>query len=463
MIAFFENKINQYLLIFFIVSICFLISQVGNLSPLYLNFISSISLFCFILFIYKFINSSSLTTICFTIYPIFQISWVIASVFIIEQGFYISEQFIYGFPTGGTARLCFYSIIFFSSVKASMLVLKNANNKNFKSFYHNKLIDFSFAYLFGISILSLLIIYGIYNGFPLALSIDRFSYWDGGAVTQLFRRLTYMIPMIGFFIFFTGASSNIYGKLILFFCFPILFLFGDKFSGLLDVILYSLMGFIAHQLLLNSQQIFWSNILKVLILPLIIVALFAIYGYIVWHDTSEFGLFESILSRLFVLQGHVYYGIDNFVSLNTSNYEILDIFRKDSLNNPSGLPELMYVIAPDDFAYGMRENGIRFTMGGFAVILYKTSFFGAIPIIFLIGILTGLFFSIVIDQLIRKDLIGVLFSLIFFNSAYVNAFLMGEFYYLLKPIALLYYLFISFFYLLKTISQKLSKAQPQAS
>jgi hypothetical protein len=93
---------------------------------------------------------------------------------------------------------------------------------------------------------------------------------------------------------------------------------------------------------------------------------------------------------------------------------------------------LMYDVSPPAFALQMKEAGIRFTEGFPAITLATFGTWGAIPVQFVLGGLVGLVFLYLRWKLARLQAIAVVLALLFLENVVVNAFLMGETYYLLR-------------------------------
>jgi hypothetical protein len=362
-------------------------------------------------------------------------------VYFIEQGAYISEQFDWGKVTGATSRVCFLSfVLLFPAVHFLNRYFRNglrppsARYLSGKAYWLHALLSWGAV--------CLLIAYGLVNGFALTLDVDRFSYWEDDLLSQFVRKLTFLIPIFSFMIFcFALYKKKIYIFQLAFFA-AILFLYGDKFSGLLDMLLYSLMGFGVHVYAGRGFMPSLRQIFLAIQLPVLSLVLLGGYGYLVWHDTVIEDLLAVVLSRILVLQGHTYFGTDAALLSQGPVFSLIDIFRQSGVDGPHGIRELMYVVAPADFATAMTDLGIRFSQGGVALPVYKLGFIlGAVFLLFF-GIFLWLFFRVLFLFSAAGNYIGLFLSLIFFNSGVVNSVLMGDYYYLFRAPSVVFYAYL---------------------
>jgi hypothetical protein len=372
------------------------------------------------------------------------IFWTLLSCLFIEFGSYISEQNRFGYASGSALRLSTYGCIFlvtttFFFKKFSAALSASHLQRSATLTPSKRLILISIAYLS----LFILLIYGLINGFPVFTLTDRFSYWgeQGSLLASLVQKLLYIQPPL-FFVFFAFRMNRqpiLTGYL--FACPLILFSMGDKFSGQLDLLLYALSGYLLAQALSPSSGLhFYSKrfFLNALVLAALLI-IFPIIGYSLWHKTSNSDLFELIVSRIFALQGHTYWGFDTLISASNDDlfrFNPSVVFSKTSLSSPSGLHALMYEVSDSSFVYNTIKLGIRFTQGGFAVLLNGFGFVGAFLIVVLFALIYSFFSCLALVFCKHSRLTGLLSLSILFNSAFVNSFLMGDYYYLYGPVAI---------------------------
>jgi hypothetical protein len=376
------------------------------------------------------------------IYPIVYFSWVVLACLVIESGAYITEQFSYGQLTGATARLSFLTLSFlFGSVFTVKILLKIKYNRIY--LYSPIYSKNSFSVGLSIIVIGVLSVYGLKFGFPFLDGVDRFSYWsESSSLAILVRKFTYVVPIIGFFIFLTEAYKLVSVKVLLSVLLLLLLLFSDKFSGPFDLILYSLLGFFINISYINKASLNIKKLFKYLFFPILILALIATLGFMYIQNINGEVLFDKIISRIFVLQGHTYYGADLHTLKGNFPIEFFEIFDKSSMHKNAGMTELMYLVSDYDFVTAMQNLGIRFSQGGIALVIYKASFTLAPFVMMLFGIVSGIFFYYVIRKAILNHYMRLFAALAAFNSAYVNAFLMGDYSYLYGNIALVFYIFV---------------------
>jgi hypothetical protein len=362
--------------------------------------------------------------------------WTIFSLYYIENGAYISEQGIYGKHTNSVTRYISFYFIFIIGTFFSFSMLNKLNFRIIKTMKNYRMIIL-FTDIFFIILLFIYLFLGFYKGFPLLHGINRFFYWKE---VEAFHKIIYLTPILSFFIGILYALTNkkeyVYKLFILLL---LLILFSEKFSGPFLLTIYYIMGFyITQNILSEDNNIGFGNKFIFIYVPIIFLSFLVIVsiGYVILHNIGAEDLYDKIMERALALQGHIWYGIDRIV-LNSNNIDYNLFFRQNNEpDSPAGLIYLMYQVGNYDFIHAMRESGIRFTNGFPAITLMSFGYIYGFIIQFFLGVIAGIFLFYLYKKTLYFQPIRLFIALIFFNNIFTNVYIMGEIYFIYKPISI---------------------------
>lgn len=363
----------------------------------------------------------------FLFYLIYACIFPIASNLYLEQGVYVTEQERISYFTGSTLRLIFYDSILFITCFISLYVVKESIVK--KSITKERdmtngycfLIKpqrYTFLLFYVVIFIEILIFLNLFmSEIPLfSSSVTRFNYWENSRFPSL-RILVGNISLpiaviLGiYFMLFSNNDLHIWKRrtLVLFIIYiAYLYLIGQKFSAqLLAVYLFFLPYWVSNFKKVSSF-LFSMRFLKIFIPLVIIMFGFILYKYQFTGISEMSGsALSGIFYRIFGLQGHVYWGIDEMVfQQNSYGWHYVAEFVDKGLN---GLLLEMELIGPSNLSWYL-DNNIRFTAGYPAIaILFHPGFAVIIQMVF--GILFSLLILYTYQMLIKSYVYRSFFAL----------------------------------------------------
>lgn len=279
-----------------------------------------ISIFIALLVAYHFFLKAKLMFICFLPF-IIQYLWMFASILVIEQGAYISEQDAYG----KFIYTNFYLLVFFVVTIVSFIFFFIVFDKAFKLelprlklFEKNEisLIYFLAIVVISIGLLSLMSSPSVYT----SDEITKFNYWNTAKYPFLKGILG---STIGYLPFIFGLIFSKFKKAtVLLVILYLIYLVGvdQKFTAFL----YGIVGFLISYSLMNYNMRKNYNILGFKKRYLIIIgSLIFTLVFIKYSNKNPFAYInltplESVFYRAFGLQAHVFYGINEKYVYNDS-------------------------------------------------------------------------------------------------------------------------------------------------
>lgn len=330
----------------------------------------------------------------------------IVSSYYLEGGAYISEQEAYSYPTGGTIRLVGYMyVVFFVAymVYVSLARLSRFSSDGRKQSGIYEVLLFAVVWLFILVLLAALLVFGS----PLLAGIQRFEYWAEHPYPVVHSLLQY-----GFQFSFLLGVVQIYrprkksGVLLAVFTFCVLNgLYGEKFTGIFLVVLYYICGmYIAS--LVNMKGRFKVGFYQILVFGVIVALLF---GLIYFHYSSihavQGGVVDSIVSRVFSLQGHTWWGIDSIMISGKEPVGMAPLVGSDGEIN--GVYYLMEQIAPEGIFKSYLARGITFTMGFPAILIYSVGYGTALFLCGVAGFLIACVAYLLTCVIAQYNLIGI--------------------------------------------------------
>jgi hypothetical protein len=373
-----------------------------------------------------------------------QLGAIISNAYL-EGGTFILEQGDFSYATGSTLRLTILSFIFFA---VSILVFKFSTRTLFS--VHNpanNLPPYSGRYRIIFSITAFVLLLNAINllifGSPLLQGIQRFDYWQMHPFPILHKLTSYLF-IVCFFLgsMYGSANSSSRRKFALLSLISYIFiniLLGEKFTGIYLDLIYFFIGFILTRLLICGtiprifRIIFLSSTIFILLICLTI-----------WHYTRIHGIdstmvFDFLITRIFALQGHVWWGIDRMMINGHSAHGIFELLRSYKDTEAGGFYMLMYQIAPTSLVNSYAERGVTFSMGSPAIAVYALGYVGAVIYQLLGGILYGLSSSYLLFKLYSGQIFRTFIAIkIFLMLSHV--FNMGTVILLISPTFNLYIL-----------------------
>lgn len=302
---------------------------------------------------------------------------VLISNFLIMQGYYISEQEIFGYDNGA---FLVYSLWVLYSIIIIFFLLR-LNRHSFLSDFCRPIGSYRMDVIVFYIVIIIPLVFTIYNGlinsFPLLNNQDRYQYWS--SQSNLFATFYGQLFLSSFLAGFLYDRSKKSSVLFLISILLLQLLFANKFSALL----FSLFLFYTTILLTKPSSLSWRSLVYILFLTLLLLS-FSLYlvSSLVYYDSfQEYQIVEKILERL-VLQGHVFWGVVSKVGL--FNFSTNDFFHEilSAIGHGNGelygMQKLM-VLVGGDVGWQRIEQGADFTMAYPATIYY---FSGVIGIFF---------------------------------------------------------------------------------
>lgn len=308
----------------------------------------------------------------FLAFPIWSLLGALLSNRLIEEGSYITEQFRSGFSNGATNLIALYSLAML--IAAHALIARGMRSwvpldRERSAYRIDKVATLLCFVLLGILVfyVAILMMYGVASG------SDRFSYWNSmqpqvRAAVQGVRSLG--TPITAFTVLFavitTSRSLRRYLLVLLVMLQIPLWLMGDKFSPFIGSLMAALSGlglaylFLGKSFRVRASYALWASLAVAATLTALVQGFTQMAGS---RGESD-GAADAILGRT-VLQGHVWFGIfDRSQSMSGALASMSDLLAQNSLENPTGLNYLSYLVSRPEYVNARLERGVTFTMGG---------------------------------------------------------------------------------------------------
>lgn len=368
--------------------------------------------------------------------------WCSFSLYYIELGNFISEQKVFGENIGALFRYILYMGLFLSSAYFFINARTDVCSRNYIS-GNSAFFKLVTQWLFFILVIFCFIIGFLYK-FPLFSGMSRFEFYK---LIEPLDKVIFLMPisafMIGILMAREGKIRYLSSIIILI---VFLILFSDKFSGIYGVLVYFTMGFyLTKNISDHSTSYGFSRKILFFYFPIIFIFFLTIaaMGYTYLHGASSSDLQDRILSRVLGLQAHVWYGIDFRLYFKLIHFDpSIFLLESNEPIQPAGLEYLMYQIADEKFVDAFREAGIRFTNGYPAIVLISFGYIYSIFILILLGIVLGFFLFYTYQKVKLLQPIRLFISLVFYNNIIINIFIMGEIYYIYKILGLVCFFII---------------------
>jgi hypothetical protein len=363
---------------------------------------------------------------------------------LIESGAYISEQLRYGYQTGSTVRLVFYSVILIGTAQFfyNLLVRRHMSKEGAIRFQR---IPRTVGIIVNILLLGLVVFllasFLIY-GTVFEQRVDRFVYRAQIAPDWLIYISGYLYQLV----FLSGLSLNTFrqsrfirvsslvgflGSLI------VVILQGEKFTGLLLLThIFWLPSILTSSWDSVRTGEAWRKLRRYI--PLTFLVASASFVLIIYHYSNFYGsknTFEMLSQRL-ALHGHVWWGTDENVLSGRNSVDAMTQLEREF--NPFASPEgrfspelgigfLMTLVAPWPVVQAYYDMNVRFAMGYPAIALYIFGYAGLILFQLIAGAILALFLlhfsrAILMGNFIRAFILLRLYFVL------VEVFIMGELY-----------------------------------
>ena len=383
--------------------------------------------------------------ICFLPFLI-QYLWMFASVLVIEQGAYISEQE----KNGEFIFTNFYLLLFFLVSLTSFIlffeIFKKALTLKLPRLRFLKKSEISIVYY--IAIIIVIIAYISLISSPSVYTsedVNKFTYWDTAKYPWLKAILG---STIGYLPFIFGLIFNKYKKpTLLLIVLYIIYLVGvdQKFTAFL----YGIIGFLISFAVVNFQKRRNYNILSFKKRYLIVVASL-IFSLVLlkYSNKNPFEYLnlspvESVFYRAFGLQAHVFWGVNEKYNYNDhpNSWDLSEL--------PYGMHVVMKDFTPEfhqRYLEKLWANGVSWTNAYPAILMRIFPVPLALLVHFLIFSIVPLVYTLLIKTIERKNYIIaiVLFQLTLWLT---NIYSMSYFYRLTKVVLIFLFLaFIAFIY-----------------
>ena len=359
-----------------------------------INTISVLFYFCYLYILYK--KHGSLTTI--PLYFIFSQTWIILSSYYLDIGnIYTYELDLFTSSSLATSFLVLINIIFLF-VYFNWLELRGVNSKSDTDDYAYRsftLVDsFIFFYIF-----LLFYSFKVVGYVPLISGIDRATYTLSALETIPFNYVFgYFLP-ICFVIATLVAYKKInnrntiinYVQLALIIIY--LFLASNKFSRIIQIVFFGFIPFfVVCQPKIKIAKLLKFTFFGIASVLLIIFVQSEIFSY--FSAIGGDSIFEYLLTRIFVLQGQIWWKTYNFISIDSIlDFNHLKVEMQTLMGirhgyEYVGLDYLMEICTQGKFIYNIIENGNYKYTGAFPAILLVTfNYLLIIPIVIVISVI----------------------------------------------------------------------------
>lgn len=399
--------------------------------------------------------------------------WCFVSIVYIDNGSYISEQRSYSHFTGASFRfvVLILPFILFAPIFFDFFVKRpSLRNMKMHLFKINDSCISTITLFISFLICGYLLLNEVISGIPLFSSeITQFNFYS------TYSRL----PMVGFMastllgyillvcgLFFSKSKSM--GKKIRYisiYLLAILYrvLMGEKFY---PFILYTVIFFIP--IIIENFEISYksiitlikknSKLLKKLILLILILLGIVYYKYSIEESATYETPTEHLISRVFALQSHTFWGMDKYMINNSLGFDVnrtidelkYGIGGGDILNPEYGLARIMYIVSPQSIVDMYLNKSTRFYGGYWTLALSCFGYFITPIYSVFIAFLFAFISSILYITIKNREYIMMFIA---FNG-YLNLFKYfneGDFTFLLSKKMILLIILLIYYVLIKNV------------
>ncbi len=367
----------------------------------------------------------------------YQFTAIISTLYL-EHGIYITEQARYSFPTGATARLVLYNIAFF--IPLSYFLKKITKNNINKAIQTKQIKGSNIIVNIMLISISLCILFLYYNliktGIPLFSDVvTRYVFWDEFSNYVWAKKIHYQISLMGFVLglihaFANTKNSKVVTPLLLLLMIVYLVLFGEKFSSIFRTLYMYLIPFYSIKYARKKKYLEKKDFILIVLTFTLLFSL-SIFHFSQTEDTSALG---AILYRVLGLQGHTWWGADEYLtSINTYNYwlhfsdEFSRVFNMESSSLNTGMKYLMLLIGDSNIVDIYISSNVSFTMAYPAITLYTFGYVGALAFQVLFAMIFAVIIKLFSSSINNKQYIISVLSTKLYISAF-TLFYQGDFF-----------------------------------
>ena len=207
----------------------------------------------------------------------------------------------------------------------------------------------------------------MFDVFVQGSSIFNYGF-DRALINKNFNLVTNMYIKYSFVFYFLAGLSDLGrgSKLNAFFFIMLIFLTGNKFSGIINFLFWYMLAFITYSN--NLKQLSILGMLKLFKYRLFgVVICFSCAILYVYSLIDNVDIFELLVSRILVFQGQLWWYFHNFtVSEMAASYQLhaeIDSILGRKLEIQTGIEYMMSFIMPPVDLELMKERGYLYTFG----------------------------------------------------------------------------------------------------
>ena len=341
---------------------------------------------------------------------------------------YISETGQNSYHTGALLRMIILYMPF-------LLIISNESSGKINSIYCQKFTVVKFQTRSILSFLQIVTFFIVcysfldmcISGIPLFSSeITRINFHNYSTLPLAMKingEITYFGLLICGIIFFNiknekNQLSKLFCLLILFISLLTRVLMEYKYHGLYNVIFsFFIPGIIKWLEKRNYKIITFKNLLI-----LIVILLFLFLGIITIYSKTitSYDAVELLINRLFSLQSHTFWKIDEIYFIKQGNIfgnneflknEFIAVFYNlGQMDKKSGMVNVMYQIADFNTVVANLRNGVRFAGSFLTVGINTIGYIGTFTISIILGYLTMFCFKLFYVSIKNQELVCLYFS-----------------------------------------------------
>lgn len=336
------------------------------------------------------------------IYVCFMQCWSLISCYYNDFGIFNPELNEYTYTSYATTWLAILYILFnmgywYSASSAKKLDLNGFKcESNFFLF-----ILFKTVYFFLVVLAIYLLVFLFINGIPVLEGLDRLEIEKTRSEFEN-KFLAYFF-VYAFILGLLRRQQQFGYNDVLFIIYVVYFLsIGHKFSGLLELFLsYLTPIWIRSNFKYNISKFFNLRFMLYAFIALILLLSTVMMHYLNITESQE-NAYNLLIDRIFAMQGHIWWSVQNHVSLHGFYdeqhwlNEVAAIFYPAGVSpNDTGMKYLMINILGFDVANKIFERGYLFTMAYPAILLASFN----LPLVAVMQIIMGCFFYNILDKL----------------------------------------------------------------
>jgi hypothetical protein len=341
---------------------------------------------------------------------------------VVEYGVFLPEIRAYTFFSGAAARNIFMMIFFIAVMQSIFLLVCNT----FRGLVvrvkgvDTVLLQLLPAFCFFLLLLYVMIL--LVYGSPLLMGVDRFYFWKSIAPSW-FRYVHSLMPQLAFIISFAYCLGNVTRTVaVLWGVIAVLSVIagGEKFSGLFLMLVFAALPIFALRAKASGNSVkilFGFSVFIILMMGVVSLSYIGIYGD---------AFYDRIVVRL-SLQGQMLWALDQHASLSALSYDVVlrSLFGLGGTVNDSGMPYLMYLVAPTELVDSYLAGGATFTAPFPANIQLFFGYYFAPLVVAVIACVVGFLSGLMILAIKSRSIVFSVLLIKFYWFFYI-AVAMGE-------------------------------------